>query len=140
MSKNISMSINQFMEVRRGEKSFKDIEIENGMESLATKIINDDRLRRMTVFTIASLSYAQEVLADTSDAFGKINKGGLMILGLIQTVGYWLCIISCVMEILKTVMNGATKDVGKVMIKYILIFASLYLMPWLFDLIREIFA
>lgn len=140
MSKNITMSINQFMEVQRGEKSFKDIEVENGMESLATKIINDDRLRRMTVFTIASLSYAQEVLADTSDAFGKINKGGLMILGLIQTVGYWLCIISCVMEILKTVMNGATKDVGKVMIKYILIFASLYLMPWLFDLIREIFA
>lgn len=140
MSKNITMSINQFMEVQRGEKSFKDIEIENGIESLAKRILNDDRLRRMAVFTIAGLNYASEVLADASEAFVKINRGGGMILGLIQTVGYWLCIISCVMEILKTVMNGATKDVGKVMIKYILIFASLYLMPWLFDLIREIFA
>lgn len=140
MNKNITMSINQFMEVQRGEKSFKDIEVENGLESLARRILNDDRLRRMTVFTIASLNYTSEVLADTAEAFGKIDRGGIVILGAIQRVAYWLCIISCVMEILKTVMNGSTKDVGKIMLKYILVFMSLYLMPWLFDLIREIFA
>lgn len=139
MSKEITMSINQFMEVQRGEKSFKDIEIENGLESIASKILNDDRLRRMTVFTIAGLNYASEVLADTSQAVAKINVAGYTFLNIVQTLGYWLCLIGCIMEILKSLMNGSSKDVGKLMLKYLLIFAALYLMPFAFDLIREIF-
>lgn len=139
MSKEITMSIKQFMEVQAGEKTYKDIEIENGLESLATKIINDDRLRRMTVFVIAGLNYASEVLADTSQAVAKINTAGNMFLSVFQTLGYWLCLIGCIMEILKGIMNGSSKDIGKVMLKYLLIFAALYLMPFAFDLIREIF-
>lgn len=139
MSKEITMSINQFMEVQAGEKTYKDIEIENGLESLATKIINDDRLRRMTVFVIAGLNYASEVLADTSQAVAKINVAGYTFLNIVQTLGYWLCLIGCIMEILKSLMNGSSKDVGKLMLKYLLIFAALYLMPFAFDLIREIF-
>lgn len=139
MSKEITMSIKQFMEVQRGEKTYKDIETENGLESLAGRILNDDRLRKLTVFTIAALNYSSKAFADTSEAVVKINSGGFMILGIIQTLGYWLCIISCIMEILKCVMNGSSKDVGKIILKYLLIFGSLYLMPWLFDLIKEIF-
>lgn len=139
MSKEITMSIKQFLEVQAGEKTYKDIEIENGLESLATKILNDDRLRRMTVFTIAGLNYASEVLADTSQAVAKINVAGYTFLNIVQTLGYWLCLIGCIMEILKSLMNGSSKDVGKLMLKYLLIFAALYLMPFAFDLIREIF-
>ena len=139
MSKEITMSIKQFMEVQAAEKTYKDIEIENGLENLATKIINDDRLRRLTVFTIAGLNYASEVLADTSQAVAKINVAGYTFLNIVQTLGYWLCLIGCIMEILKSLMNGSSKDIGKLMLKYLLIFAALYLMPWAFDLIREIF-
>lgn len=139
MSKEITMSIKQFMEVQRGEKTYKDIETENGLESLAGRILNDNRLRRLTVFTIAALNYSNKVLASTVDAENKINQGGLMLLGLAQTLGYWLCIISCIMEVLKCVMNGSSKDVGKIILKYLLIFGTLYLMPWLFDLIKQIF-
>lgn len=138
--KEIKMTIPQFLAYERGEKSLKDIELENGLESIARKIINNDRLRKITVFTIASLNYMGAVQASTIDAIGRINTGGFMILDIVQTIGYWLCIIGCIMEILKSVMNGSSKDVGKIMMKYILIFAALYLMPWLFDLIKEIFA
>ena len=55
--KEIKMTIPQFLAYERGEKSLKDIELENGMESIARKIINNDRLRKITVFTIASLNY-----------------------------------------------------------------------------------
>lgn len=139
MSKNITMSINQFLEVQRGEKTYKDIEIENGLESLATKIINDDRLRRITVFTIAGLNYMSVAAADASQAVAKIDNAGTMFLGIVQSIGRWLCLIGCVMEILKCVMNGTSKDVGRIMLKYLLIFASIYLMPFAFDLIKEIF-
>lgn len=140
MSKEITMSIHQFLQYERGEKSIKDIEIENGLESIATKIINNDRLRKMAIFTIASLNYISSVQADVAQAAAKIDSAGIMFFGILQSIGYWLCLIGCIMEILKSVMNGTSKDIGRVMLKYLLIFASLYLMPWAFDLIRGIFA
>ncbi|WP_370836019.1 hypothetical protein [Clostridium tertium] len=140
MSKEITMTIPQFLAYERGEKSIKDIEIENGLESVATKIMNNDRLRKMTVFVIAGLNYTSTALADTAEAVGRIDSAGNMFLGIIQSIGYWLCLIGCIMEILKSVMNGSSKDVGKVMLKYLLIFAALYLMPFAFNLVKEIFA
>lgn len=140
MKKEITMSIPQFCAYKRGEKTLKDIKIENGLESIAIKIMNDERLRKMAVFTIAGLNYASKVFADVSEASAKINEAGIQILGVVQTIGYWLCIIFCLMEILKSIMNGSSKDVGKIMLKYTLIFASLYLMPFAFNLIKEIFA
>lgn len=140
MSKEITMTIPQFLAYERGEKTIRDIEIENGLECIATKIINNDRLRKMSVFVIAGLNYTSTVLADTADAVGRIDSAGNMFLGIIQSIGYWLCLIGCIMEILKSVMNGSSKDVGKVMLKYLLIFAALYLMPFAFNLVKEIFA
>lgn len=141
--KNYTMTFEQYRQYKNGEKTLRQIKRErkelSAIENITTKIVENPRIRRMAVFTIASINYTSGVLADTTDAFGKINKGGFMILGVIQTVGYWLCVLSCIMEILKTVMNGSTKDVGKVMVKYLLIFGSLYLMPWLFDLIKAVF-
>lgn len=138
--KEIKMTIRQFLAYERGEKSLKDIELENGLESIARKIINNDRLRKITVFTIASLNYMSTVYADAKEAVARIDNAGLMFFGIIQSIGYWLCLIGCIMEILKSVMNGSSKEIGKLMMKYILIFAALYLMPFAFNLIREVFA
>ena len=138
--KEIKMTIPQFLAYERGEKSLKDIELENGLESIARKIINNDRLRKITVFTLASLNYMSTVYADATEAVAKIDNAGLMFFGIIQSIGYWLCLIGCIMEILKSVMNGSSKEVGKLMMKYILIFAALYLMPFAFNLIREVLA
>lgn len=140
MGKEITMTIPQFLQYKRGEKTIKDIEVENGLESIAKRIMKDDRLRKMTIFVIAGLNYASTVLADTSQAVAKINSAGNTFLSIFQSIGYWLCLIGCIMEILKSVMNGSSKDVGKTMLKYILIFTALYLMPFAFNLIREIFA
>lgn len=140
MSREITMSIPQFLAYERGEKSIKDIKIENGLESIADKIMNNDRLRKMTVFTIASLNYASTVFAGVEEANAKVNNVGYMLFSSIQTIGYWLCLIGCIMEILKSVMNGSSKEVGKIMLKYLLIFASLYLMPFAFNFIKEAFA
>lgn len=140
MSKEITMTIPQFLQYQRGEKTIKDIEVENGLENMATKIMNDDRLKKITVFTIASLNCTSTVYADTAQAVSKINNAGNAFLTIFQSVGYWLCLIGCIMEILKSVMNGSSKDVGRIMLKYILIFAALYVMPFAFKLISEIFA
>lgn len=100
----------------------------------------DTKLYKTIVFTIAGLNYASLVLADTSAAVGKINSAGYMILSVAQSIGYWLCLVGCIIEILKSVMNGTSKDAAKIMMKYILYFAALYLMPFAFNMIRDIFA
>lgn len=140
MSKEITMTIPQFLQYQRGEKTIKDIELENGLENIATKIMKYDRLKKITVFTIASLNFMSTVYADTAQAVSKINNAGNAFLTIFQSIGYWLCLIGCIMEILKSVMNGSSKDVGRTMLKYILIFAALYVMPFAFKLISEIFA
>ena len=99
----------------------------------------DTRLYKVLVFTVAGLNYASTVLADTTAAIGKIDSAGIMFLGLAQSIGYYLCLIGCIVEILKSVMNGTSKDAGKIMMKYILYFAALYLMPFAFDMIKNVF-
>lgn len=141
---NYVMTFSQYRAYERGEKTIREIKRERKelqkMDSIAGKIMENPRLKKLVVFTIAGLNYASTVLADTNAAAEKINTGGFMILGIVQTIGYWLCLIGCIMEILKAIMNGSSKDVGKIMLKYLLVFGSLYLMPFGFNLIREIFA
>lgn len=140
---NYVMTFKQYREYESGEKTLREIKRErkelNKLEEIATKIVENPRLRRMTVFAIAGLNYMSVAAADAAAATSKIDVAGNMFLGIVQGIGYWLCLIGCIMEILKCVMNGSSKDVGRIMLKYLLIFATLYLMPWAFDLIKGIF-
>lgn len=109
------------------------------MEIAAKKINGNTRLKRSFIFLVGSLMYCQNVLAKGAD-LTRINKGGLTILSVIQGVGYWIAIIMAAQEIIKNLMQGDTKGTGKSIMKYSLGYGSLYLLPWIFDLIKSIFA
>lgn len=109
------------------------------MEEFAKKTNVNHRLRKTTIFLLGSLMYCQTVLAKGAD-LAKINRGGLTILGVIQNIGYWIAIVMAAMEIIKNLMQGDTKSTGKSIMKYSLGYGSLYLLPWIFDLIKSIFA
>ena len=100
----------------------------------------DSRLYKILVFTVASMSYSANVLADTGTALNNIDKIGFVFLSIFQKVGYWGCLLGCFVEILKSLMNTGTKDIWKIFMKYMVIFAILYLLPWAFDLIKETFS
>lgn len=78
-------------------------------------------------------------IALAADANG-IDALGNTFLGIIQRVGYWIALIAAIGEIIKVAMKGGTgSDIGKVILKYVLIYASLFLMPWLFDQVAKAF-
>lgn len=134
------MSITQFLAYERGELSIKDIKHSNGLECLAEKILNDERLTKLVVFTISALNYPIIAKAEEDvSALSKIDSAGMMFLGIMRTLGYWLCIIFCIVEILKKLMEGNTKDMGNIVIKYLLVFAILYVLPQGMDLIKALF-
>lgn len=109
------------------------------MEQFSKKINSNFKLKKTFIFVVGSLMYCQTVLAQGT-SLGKINKGGLTILGLMQDIGYWIAIVMAAMEIIKNLMQGDTKSTGKSIIKYSLGYGSLYLLPWIFDLIKSIFS
>lgn len=99
----------------------------------------DTRLYKILVFTIAGVSYSLNAYADVGDAITRIDSVGFIFLSIFQRVGYWGCLLGCFVEILKSLMNTGSKDVWKIFAKYLIIFAILYLLPWAFDFIKEVF-
>ena len=69
-----------------------------------------------------------------------INVAGEKILGLIRDIGYWVAIILCSKDVLKHLMRGHMESIGSIIAIYGLSFGVLYFLPWLFDLIKSIFA
>ena len=69
-----------------------------------------------------------------------IDAAGQKILDLIRRVGYWIAIILCSKDVLKHCMRGHVESIGSVIALYGMSFGVLYFLPWLFDLIKSIFA
>lgn len=135
--KIVVMYHNNFLENIKDKQ--KRIYMDN-LEEVVKHINQDTRLKKMVVFTFANLMYCQKALASPSMSVAKIDKAGSTILGICRTIGYWACLISCICEIIKSLMQGDTKSIAKIMMKYALAFAALYFFPWLLDIIKDIFA
>ena len=131
-----TMSLNEFLEMSRANSNIK--------EYIANKINNNSRLKKMFTFVAGSLLYCKSIAVNAApkatDAISKIDTAGVTMLSLVRTIGYWICIIMCVVEILRALMQGDTKSIGKIIIKYILAFAAFYFLPWLFDIIKGVFS
>ena len=64
-----------------------------------------------------------------------IDTTGAVFLSVVMRVGYRLILIMCAIEILKSLMQGDTRGVGKILIKYLSATLALYSFPWLMDLV-----
>ncbi|OSA92544.1 UNVERIFIED_ORG: hypothetical protein B2H93_14380 [Clostridium botulinum] len=126
----------QYLDWKNNYKSTLDIKLEN------LGIKNSKKLKKQliagfgtTLFLINNPIYVFAV------DLGAVDNLGNTFLSIIQRVGYWIALLSALAEIVKTAMRGGnnTAEVGKIIMKYLLIYASLYLMPWLFGLVREAF-
>lgn len=135
MKKEITMTIPQFLAVQRGEMSYKDLQV----ETLATKIIKNPRVTKCFVLSIALMNTLTVAYADGNAISSKIDTTGNMILTLMQSIARWVCIIMCLVEITKALGNGTTKDIGKILLKYTLAYATTFILPFLFDSIEGIF-
>lgn len=119
-------------------KERQKIKYNENLELIAKHINADNKLKKMFIFTLGSLFFlSNKVYA--ADPLKKIDVTGGTLLNVIRRVGYWICIIACIIEIVKSIMQGDVKSVGKIMMKFALGFAALYIFPWILDLIRSSF-
>ncbi|MDY3960962.1 hypothetical protein [Romboutsia timonensis] len=108
----------------------------------AIKHIKRNKNKYMLLVTIVALTIDLTAVSSFALAPGTeaINVAGEKILGLIRDIGYWVAIILCSKDVLKHLMRGHMESIGSIIAIYGLSFGVLYFLPWLFDLIKSIFA
>ena len=129
--KELTMTIPQFLAVQRAELTYKEI-------IQAQREINRSyKLKKYLVVSFACNLMLEKYVyaADTS----RIDVAGHALLSTAQQIGYWACLVMCLIEVIMALISRRTDDVKKICTKYILGFASLYFMPWIFDFIRDFF-
>lgn len=76
--------------------------------------------------------------ADVNEAIAKINGLGEQILDLVRTIGYWTIIIITSKDCIKEALNGDKKGVSGAITKGVMIMATIYFLPELFDMMKSI--
>lgn len=82
--------------------------------------------------------YAQDL--NITEFTGKVDEVGNQALNLIQSLGYWAAILFAAIDILKNIKKQDTPGIVAVVLKYITIYGILYALPWIFGLIKTLFA
>lgn len=106
-------------------------------EEFAKFVLKDKNLTRKTVFVMANLLSVDKVVLASN--VGAIDKAGSMLFSICKNFGYWVALIMCIIEIIKSLMQNDTKSISKIVVKYVIAYASFYFLPWIFTLIEECF-
>ena len=88
------------------------------------------------------LSNIQVCMASTTskDPLSKMDEGGEQLLELGQRIGYWVCILMCIFEIIKKVKDGDTNAIWGILMKYGIAYGSLFGVKWILDMIGGFFS
>ena len=103
--------------------------------------IKKNKKKYMTLVILIALTVNLSCINAFAVAPGSaaIDAVGQKILDLVRKVGYWIGVILCSKDVLKHCMRGHLDSIGSVIAMYGMSFGALYFLPWLFDLIKNIF-
>ena len=140
--KEITMSIPQFLAYERGELSIEEIKEINKSDLFIRDLMKDKRISMLLIFTTACLNISNKVFASTEDTLNKVDLVGTQFLSIIQRVGFWVCVIGCILEIIIAVFKkgGGKNEILSLIFKWLIIFASFYFLPATFRFIAEAFS
>lgn len=82
---------------------------------------------------------AAVVTTDINSSLAGLDKAGYQILNILYDVGFWVITVKCVYEIIQSAMRGDRKAVGNTIITYVIVYGSLFFVPWALKLVRGIF-
>lgn len=119
-----------------------DREVKLGLKKMNVNIekyLYNPKTSKLLITLVASMMHYAPAFADASNAVVKIRNAGDMLFGICREASYSICIVMCCIDILSALLRKDTKAVSKIIAIYIMSFAGLYFLPWIFDMIREIF-
>ena len=111
--------------------------------SLKFKRLFENELLKKSLISIGESSIMIILNANNCYAvadMSKIDVAGNMFLEIVKHAGYWIILIVAICNVIKTATTtNNNSDIFKVIAKYILIYATLFILPWAFDLVEGVF-
>ena len=111
--------------------------------SLKLKRLFENELFKKSLISIGESSIMIILNANNCYAIAdmsKIDVAGNMFLEIVKHAGYWIILIVAICNVIKTATTtNNNSDIFKVIAKYILIYATLFILPWAFDLVEGVF-
>lgn len=120
--------------------SFEDFFRPDDVETFASKIKENRITERVTVVFIAFVLHANTVMAASTNGSDGIDHLGYLLLGLIRHWGKWILLIMCLAECISSAANKDTKKILSIVVRYVVLFMLMYLIPELFDAIAASFS
>ena len=130
----ITLNHEEFLQYKYNNKS---------LLSLKLKRLFENELFKKSLISIGESSIMIILNANNCYAMAdmtKIDVAGNMFLEIVKHAGYWIILIVAICNVIKTATTtNNNSDIFKVIAKYILIYATLFILPWAFDLVEGVF-
>ena len=127
--KEITYTIPEFLERQRSGEIYN--RLGRGERTLIQKVMIKGAA--MTLFLIS-----HPAMAFAADGLDKIDELGLSFLIISRRIAYWILAIAAIYEILKCSRQGGDKkEITEILMKYILLYATLFLVPKAFDFVGK---
>lgn len=136
-------TITEHIQIRTSREYIINKEM-NRVDNLLNHLKKHKHLYRRLVIIIAMMFLSgfanpDTVLAvDVETAVSKIDTLGEQLLKLIQAIGYWATLILTSKDMLKDLLSGDRKSIGNTVAKGIMIMATIYFLPELFDMMKSL--
>lgn len=130
----VVMNHTQYLEWKYGNKTTLDIKLEN------LRIRDSKRFEKQIIIGLAValfiINHPTIVYAASTDG---IDTLGAKFLSYLRKGGRWVAIICASIEIIRSGMKkgGSASEIGQILIKYSLLYGSLYIITWIFDEIER---
>lgn len=100
----------------------------------------------LLAFMVAGLvggieAYKNTLTVQVSNPVGAIDTLGNTFLNIFQGLGRCVTLIMAFIEIIKSIMKGSTNtsEIFGIIFKYVIVFATMYLLPYFFDVVASAF-
>lgn len=107
-------------------------------EILSSKLFKNRQVKKMMVVALGLALYCKASLATVScvstSAVGAtgIDKLGWAMMGLVRQWGFWILLIWCMVDLIRSSIHGDQKQALPIVLKYTTIYAVMFLLPSIF--------
>lgn len=124
----ISLNHEEFLQYKYENKSIFKIKL--------NKFIKNNKYKVISLGSSIILSFPTKCYGAVD--FTKIDNVGNVFLEIMQKGGYWVIIIVALGDVIRTVTKGGdNNDIFKKIVKYLIIYATMFALPLGFDIVRE---
>jgi len=77
--------------------------------------------------------------ATTDKSIENLDAAGYKLLYIGRHIGFWIITVVATYKVIQCALKGSRKEVGEIILTYVLIYGSMFIIPWAMKLVENIF-